>query len=62
MFDTKDGERIEVAPTPPICQWFALCGNSADGTLPHPVLGDTPACVRCATVIGALDKLVRYAG
>ncbi len=31
-----------------VCQWFALCDRPADGTVAHPVLGDTPTCARCA--------------
>jgi hypothetical protein len=34
----------EVAP----CQWFAACDRSAVTTVAHPVLGDVPACQRCA--------------
>jgi hypothetical protein len=30
------------------CQWFALCDNSADGVVKHPVLGNVPTCRRCA--------------
>lgn len=31
-----------------MCEWFALCPNEADGTTPHPTLGDVPICTRCA--------------
>lgn len=30
------------------CQWFALCVNDATQLVPHPILGDVPACDRCA--------------
>jgi hypothetical protein len=30
------------------CRWFALCPNDATQTVPHPILGDVPACDRCA--------------
>lgn len=30
------------------CKWFALCENAATLTIPHPILGDVPACQRCA--------------
>lgn len=29
------------------CMWFAKCKNEAAGTIPHPILGDVPACERC---------------
>lgn len=29
------------------CQWFALCGRPATGTVHHPILGDVPTCDRC---------------
>lgn len=34
------------------CRWFLACDNPADGVLPHPVLGDTPCCQRCADTVG----------
>lgn len=30
-----------------ICAWWALCGNPATGTRPHPILGHVPICDRC---------------
>lgn len=32
----------------PTCDWFALCTNTADGHVAHPVLGKVPTCKRCA--------------
>ena len=29
------------------CRWFVLCGRTATGTTPHPVLGAVPTCDRC---------------
>lgn len=31
------------------CRWYALCDNTADGHVEHPVLGRVPCCQRCAT-------------
>ena len=31
-----------------ICEWFAACGRPAVVLVPHPVLGQVPACQRCA--------------
>lgn len=36
------------------CEWFALCGNEATTSLPHPVLGDVPVCDRCRKLIEKL--------
>ena len=33
---------------PLVCEWYALCQNDADGTTPHPILGQVPICQRCA--------------
>jgi hypothetical protein len=30
------------------CQWFLRCKNQATTTVAHPILGDVPACARCA--------------
>jgi hypothetical protein len=30
------------------CEWFARCELEATTLVPHPVLGDVPACDRCA--------------
>jgi hypothetical protein len=35
-----------------VCQWFALCTNPATVIVPHPILGDVPACIRCAELSG----------
>lgn len=32
----------------PLCEWYALCTNTAVGTVVHPVLGAVPCCQRCA--------------
>ncbi|GMA42418.1 hypothetical protein [Mobilicoccus caccae] len=40
-------------PAPAIkCQWFALCPNPPAGTIAHPILGEVPACQRCADRMG----------
>lgn len=31
-----------------ICAWFALCDRPAVVTVEHPLLGNVPACARCA--------------
>lgn len=31
-----------------LCKWFLTCENPATLTIPHPILGDVPACQRCA--------------
>jgi hypothetical protein len=41
----KKRERIQ------LCQWFALCDHEANGTMPHPVLGEVPICDRCRAKI-----------
>lgn len=53
----RPGPEPEPARAVP-CAWFALCPNDADGYLPHPILGHTPACRRCASRVGALDDLI----
>jgi hypothetical protein len=40
-----------------ICRWFALCDHEAVGTVPHPVLGDVPACQRCVDKLDLPVKL-----
>lgn len=37
-----------------ICEWFALCGRPATGSMSHPVLGDVPICDRCREKVEAL--------
>lgn len=34
------------------CEYFALCANPADGVVRHPILGEVPACQRCAAKTG----------
>lgn len=31
-----------------MCQWYALCTNTAVGVVKHPILGNVPTCQRCA--------------
>ncbi len=31
-----------------ICQWYAMCDNTHDGFVWHPVLAFVPTCNRCA--------------
>lgn len=31
-----------------ICAWFAGCTNPVEGAIVHPILGEVPACARCA--------------
>lgn len=33
-----------------ICEWFAMCTNTADRLVAHPVLGAVPSCGRCQTI------------
>lgn len=41
----------------PTCEYFARCGQPADGTIDHPVPGAVLCCERCARVVGlALQK------
>lgn len=39
-------------PAVPVCGYFAFCTNVAEGTIPHPILGDVPTCQRCADRVG----------
>ena len=32
------------------CNWFLKCTNEATVLIPHPLLGDVPACDRCAAM------------
>jgi hypothetical protein len=41
-----------------VCEWFALCTNPTTVALPHPILGPTPCCPRCARKMGMADQLV----
>lgn len=43
-----------------LCQWFAMCFNTADGCLKHPILGLVPTCRRCAEHVGMLDELIPF--
>jgi hypothetical protein len=36
------------------CRWFLMCTREAVTTLPHPVLGEVPACARCAEKVQKL--------
>jgi hypothetical protein len=36
------------------CQVFLLCDKKATTSLPHPVLGQVPACKRCAEKMARL--------
>jgi hypothetical protein len=38
-----------------MCAWWALCGNPASMTRPHPVLGDVPICTPCDAKVAELD-------
>lgn len=31
-----------------MCEYYALCTNQAEGVIEHPILGNVPACKRCA--------------
>lgn len=37
------------------CRWFLNCTNRAEGTRPHPVLGEVPICARCAAKVERLE-------
>lgn len=39
------------------CSWFALCDRGTRSFLPHPVLGPTPCCLPCATIVDAATEL-----
>lgn len=41
---------------PPMCQWYALCDNTATTHIPHPILGDVPTCERCANKYERLGR------
>jgi hypothetical protein len=45
-----DGERWHAAKyrKHAVCRQFLMCENTAVTALPHPILGDVPACQRCA--------------
>ena len=38
------------------CQWHAYCDHPASTTIPHPTLGDVPACGRCADKVARIEK------
>lgn len=44
----SESELIAEHETANLCQWYALCTNSAAGEVKHPVLGHVPTCTRCA--------------
>lgn len=35
-----------------ICEWFAMCDNTATVIVTHPVLGRVPTCEACADKLG----------
>jgi hypothetical protein len=39
----------------PACQVFAMCTHEATTKMPHPVLGEVPACLRCANKMKRLE-------
>ncbi|ASR75981.1 hypothetical protein J4U02_gp118 [Mycobacterium phage Aziz] len=38
-----------------LCQWFARCGNHANGLRDHPILGPVPICKRCDDKVDRLQ-------
>lgn len=44
------------------CRWFALCESETDRALPHPILGPTPCCIRCADQVGMAQALIPNPG
>lgn len=42
-------ERAKAADLGP-CRWFARCDRDATHLEPHPTLGPTPSCDRCAEI------------
>jgi hypothetical protein len=39
------------------CEWFALCTNTTDTYIEHPILGPVPCCARCAAQVGGTELL-----
>jgi hypothetical protein len=55
---TREGWTVEVVPGfdgDIGCEVFLLCENAATTTVPNSVLGDVPACQRCADKMEALS-------
>jgi hypothetical protein len=50
LADAHDGDTIIQAPA--LCAWYLKCENPATRLVPHPVLGNVPACERCAKLAG----------
>lgn len=37
-----------------VCEYFALCTNTATTAIENPILGSVPTCARCAAKVEAL--------
>lgn len=45
---------------PIACRYFLMCDQEAIGTLPNPIIGPVPVCLRCATTVGAADRITPF--
>jgi hypothetical protein len=50
-------------PTPEgvLCQWFALCANTATTVRAHSILEVVPICGRCDEVVAKVEQKTRRA-
>jgi len=53
---TKRREMLERARVTGECQYFQGCRNLHTTTVQHPILGEVPACDKCAAFCDKVDK------